>query len=207
VFGYIEGEIIFSDGEQLIVKLENGLGMQVHYGRILPVGSNIKLFLTHVVREDSQTLYAFSEFSEKKLFELLLTVSGVGPRTAYLLIKELGQEKIIQAVLYEDKKLLCSVSGIGPKTASQILLDLGPKMPKTFQSLQLKKTIASVKPDIANVQSVNLAMDSSVYNEAILAFRELGFKDDQFIPIIQKHISANGITKPEQLVQRVLKEL
>ena len=197
MLGYIEGEVIFSDGEETIIKLSNGLGMQVFFYQILSEGQRVQLFLSQIIREDSEALYAFPSLSEKKFFELLLKVNGVGPRTAYQLIRQLGEETLHHAIMFEDKKLLCSVSGIGPKTASQILLDLAPK---------LSKKPISKTPKFAKSQQV-LPRSSDFVHEALMACKELGFRDDQILPIVQKLMNENEIKKPEHLVQLVLREL
>ena len=59
MLGYIEGEVIFSDGEETIIKLSNGLGMQVFFYQILTEGQRVQLFLSQIIREDSEALYAF----------------------------------------------------------------------------------------------------------------------------------------------------
>ncbi|MEK6625386.1 MAG: Holliday junction branch migration protein RuvA [Bdellovibrionota bacterium] len=197
MLGYIEGEVIFSDGEETIIKLSNGLGMQVFFYQILTEGQRVQLFLSQIIREDSEALYAFPSLSEKKFFELLLKVNGVGPRTAYQLIRQLGEETLHHAIMFEDKKLLCSVSGIGPKTASQILLDLAPK---------LSKTPISKTPKFSKAQQV-LPRSSDFVHEALMACKELGFRDDQILPIVQKLMNENEIKKSEHLVQLVLREL
>ncbi len=197
MLGYIEGEVIYSDGEETIIKLSNGLGMQVFFNQILPEGQRTQLFLSEIIREDSQSLYAFQALSEKKFFELLLKVNGVGPRTAYQLLRQLGEESLQNAIVFEDKKLLCSVSGIGPKTASQILLDLAPKLSKA----PLVKGRKLAKAPTA------LPQPSDFVHEALMACKELGFRDDQVLPIVQKLMNENEIKKPEHLVQLVLREL
>ncbi|MBI2521328.1 MAG: Holliday junction branch migration protein RuvA [Bdellovibrio sp.] len=199
MLGYIEGQVIFSDGEETIIKLSNGLGMQVFFYKILNEGEIVQLFLSQIIREDSETLYAFQSLSEKKFFELLLKVNGVGPRTAYQLIRQLGEDTLHHAIMFEDKKLLCSVSGIGPKTASQILLDLAPKLSKT--------PISSTKAPKLASQQLPSSRPTDCVHEALLACKELGFRDDQILPIVQKLINETEIKKPEQLVQLVLREL
>ena len=171
--------------------------MQVFFYQILSEGQRVQLFLSQIIREDSEALYAFPSLSEKKFFELLLKVNGVGPRTAYQLIRQLGEETLHHAIMFEDKKLLCSVSGIGPKTASQILLDLAPK---------LSKKPISKTPKFAKSQQV-LPRSSDFVHEALMACKELGFRDDQILPIVQKLMNENEIKKPEHLVQLVLREL
>ncbi|OFZ14126.1 MAG: hypothetical protein A2X86_04550 [Bdellovibrionales bacterium GWA2_49_15] len=200
MLGYIEGEVIFSDGEESIIKLSNGLGMQVFFCQILPEGQRTQLFLSQIIREDSEALYAFQSLHEKKFFELLLKVNGVGPRTAYQLIRQLGVESLHHAILFEDKKLLCSVSGIGPKTAAQILLDLAPKLAKAPMASSSKT------PKLSKTQ-LPPPRPSDFVHEALMACKELGFRDDQILPIVQKLMNETEINKPEQLVQLVLREL
>lgn len=92
------------------------------------VGAQLRLHTEMIVREDSQNLFGFAELEELKLFQLLLTVSGVGPKSALAAVSALNAEQIAVAVQNEDDGVFKSVPGIGPKTAKLIIVQLAGKL-------------------------------------------------------------------------------
>ena len=127
MIGWLSGTVLFSDGNEVILQTPSGLGYQVFCSFILPEGSQVGIYVSHVIKEAGQELFAFKSLRNKKLFELLLKVKGVGPKSAYALLSHISGEDLIQAILLENKSTLTQVSGVGPKAASQILLDLSQK--------------------------------------------------------------------------------
>jgi len=128
MIGFLEGEVIFSDGKEAIIVTASGIGHQLHHHQILPEGGPFAGFVTHIIKESSQELYAHSSLREKKLFELMLSVKGVGPKSAYALISAFPVNQIIEAIILENKKFLSQAPGIGAKAAAQIILDLSTKV-------------------------------------------------------------------------------
>lgn len=111
-----------------------GYGVQVSlstYETLPESGLEVELFTTQIVREDSLQLYGFSTREERKLFDLLLTVSGVGPRSALGILSGLRPEALMRSIQEEDIAALTSISGVGKKTAERILVDLRDKIPAT----------------------------------------------------------------------------
>ena len=88
------------------------------------------LHTTHIVREDAQLLYGFAEKEEREMFNLLISVSGIGPNTAMIMLSSLIPEEIAAAIQGEDVKTIQSVKGIGAKTAQRVIVDLKDKMLK-----------------------------------------------------------------------------
>ena len=222
MIGLIQGEVIFSDGNELILLTTSGIGHQIYFQHVLPEGSRGVIFISHIVRETSEELYGFRTLREKKAFELLTTVKGVGPKSAFSLISSVGVNNIIDAVLFENKKTLTKAPGIGAKAASQMVLDLTGKITKlkmySAKSIQSKETI--VDSSVNNSQlsfsmemvDEELGVEVPVYDERILhdtllACKELGFKEEKIVPLAQKILTENQITRPEQLVHLVLKEV
>jgi Holliday junction DNA helicase RuvA len=208
MIGYIEGEVIFSDGHETIIKTADGLGRQIHYGRILPEGARATLFLSQIIREDAQELYGFSNLRDKKLFELLLTVKGVGPKSAFSLATSLGVEQIITAVQFEAKSTLSKAPGIGPKAAAQIILDLTGKVERIrmyTEGLQSSPGVDQLA--LGPIQTQQVQVDTSLLSEAIMACKELGFKEQEILPLARRILSESQVQKAEQLVHLVLKEL
>ena len=203
MIGYLSGEVLALDGDYAIVKTASGIGHQVYFQGPLEKGERVAWYTSFVVRENGHFLYAFPELRDKKLFEALIEIKGVGPKSAYALWANLGFEHIVLALQREDKKKLTQAPGIGPKAAAQILLDLGPKSQKLAQLVPL--TSITLRPSLRQTPS-------PVVSDALMAFKELGFGEEKVEPVIQRlmeEYSASGraITKAEHLVELVLKEL
>ncbi|MFZ8933377.1 MAG: Holliday junction branch migration protein RuvA [Bacteriovoracaceae bacterium] len=201
MIGHLTGEVLFCDGNDLIIHTANGVGYQVYFNQLVAEGSEINIYISHIVRENAQDLYGFVGLKEKKLFELLTTVKGIGPKSAYMLLSSLGVEKIQTAITFEQPDVLAKAPGIGKKAASQIILDLKKKVDKvniyfnsgTVQSSSLQNEVITEN-------------NSDILQEALLACKELGFKEDEVIPSLQKLMVENKLSRAEQLVHLVLKE-
>ncbi len=133
MFAYLRGTI------QLLQPLKRSLVVVVHqlgYKVYVPnpilssaqVGSDIELYLHHVVREDVDDLYGFNTAADLDVFEQLISVSGVGPKVGLALLSDLAAPAIRQAIIDGDKTLLTQVSGVGKKTAERLILELQPSM-------------------------------------------------------------------------------
>ena len=211
MIGYLKGRTLFSDGSELILLTSAGVGHQIYFYKIYPEGVEVGLYVTHVIRENAQELYGFPSLQEKKMFELLTTVKGIGPKSAYSLLAKLGVDLIINSVRFENKSALSSAPGVGPKAAAQIILDLTQKIEKirmyiTNQNDETKQGEFILKEFLPLDKKEDLP-NSNVYSDAILACRELGFSEDKVRPIALKILSGNVVLKAEQLVHLVLKEI
>jgi len=219
MIGFLCGEVIFSDGVECVIQTTSGIGYQVFYNKVLVEGSQAAIYISHIIKEDSETLYGFHSLRTKKLFELLLTVNGVGPKSAYGLISSLGVNDIINAVKLEAKNTLTKAPGVGAKSAAQIILDLSSKIDKVKMYSDSSKTVRAsspvVQPTLIEMEEVVLVENNissginhhEILNDALMACKELGFKEDKIIPIAQKILGANNISKPEQLIHLVLREV
>ncbi len=213
MIGHIQGKVLFSDGVETIVLTSSGIGYQVFFNRVLSEGSFVSIFISHQIKEASEQLFGFQNLRDKKMFELLTSVKGVGPKGAFNLLGYLGTESIIESVLLENKKALTAAPGVGPKAGAQIILDLAKKINK------IRMYSPSYKVDADNLEDLPVFSASEVIetypndksneimNDALVACKELGFREDQVLPIAQKILSDNEVTKPEQLVHLVLKEI
>jgi Holliday junction DNA helicase RuvA len=222
MIGFIYGEVLFSDGNEVILQTNTGVGYQVFYNQVLIEGSEAGVYISHIIKEDSETMYGFHSLRAKKLFEMLLTVKGIGPKSAYSLVTNLGVNEIITAVSLDSKNILTKVPGLGTKGAAQIILDLGNKIDKV-KMYSDSRIIYKTKAKVVHTQLEMITVDEPVYiedaikkesfnnheimNDAIMACKELGFKEEKVIPIAQKILSVSHITKPEQLIHLVLKEI
>lgn len=120
-------------GEEYVVIRSGGVGLQVHMpanflARLDGVGQSLELFTHLHVRENDLALYGFFTKEELSLFELLLSVSGIGPKVALSLLGTVSPDAFRQAVVQEKPGLLTRVPGIGPKTAKAIIFHLKDKV-------------------------------------------------------------------------------
>jgi len=127
MISYIEGEIILR-GNNFIILKSGGMGFRVYF---LPGtdmgGDRIELYTHLAVREDSLTLYGFSTYEELELFEILIGVSGIGPKAGLGILSVANPTTIKMAIAREDSSILTSVSGVGKKTAERVILELKNK--------------------------------------------------------------------------------
>ncbi len=124
--------IIASKRKTSLVIVVQGVGYEVHttdstHTRA-QVGDELHLDTSLVVREDSMTLYGFSSVAEKDVFEIVTTVSGVGPRLGLAIISTMGVDNLRNAIASERDEMLTRVPGIGKKTAKKIVLELKDKL-------------------------------------------------------------------------------
>lgn len=204
MIGHLQGEILFKSSPKIVIGTQAGVGYEVNAPVIEEIGENISLFISHIIRENSQVLFGFSTANDKELFELLLSVSGVGPKSAYSLVTNVGGVALTDAILFEDKKIIQSAPGIGPKAASQVILDLKDKIKKLQKT---KPTAITVKSSSNDENSVNSESTNNTrfLREALMAFNELGYTDAQVLPHLQELRERSDST--EDLIKHTLQRL
>ena len=145
------------------------------------------------VTDDSHSLYGFLHPQEKDLFTLLISVSGVGPNTARVMLSYMSTDELKAAIVHENVAALNKVKGIGPKTAKRIILDLKDKMIK----------LVGDEPLTASTQTTN-----SVADEASSALQALGFPKVQIEKQIKAVLGSGApIKNVEELIKVVLKQM
>ncbi|NGX55913.1 MAG: Holliday junction ATP-dependent DNA helicase RuvA [Candidatus Anoxychlamydiales bacterium] len=132
MFEYIKGNLTEIDAAKAIIDVNN-----IGYKIFIPpsvyndlsssINEEIKLYISFIVKEDSQKLYGFISKIQKDIFEMLISVSGVGAKTAVLLIGHLDVENLHIAVANADVRLISKVPGIGKKTAERLIIELRDK--------------------------------------------------------------------------------
>ena len=132
MYAYIIGRVA-AIRESGIILENNGIGYKIYMplmlqGRIGHIGDEVCVYTYHYVREDVIALYGFPEPEDQDMFELLLTVSGVGPKSAIGVVEVLRPSELAMAVLSGDVKKICTVKGLGKKTAERIVLELKDKL-------------------------------------------------------------------------------
>ncbi|MCD8221912.1 MAG: Holliday junction branch migration protein RuvA [Clostridiales bacterium] len=144
MFSYIRGSLE-EVGETAVTVETVGIGWKILVpasvlDRLPRIGSEVKLYTSFQVREDDMTLYGFLTGQDRRMFELLLLVTGVGPKAAMGILSVLQPDDLRLAIIAEDVKAISRAPGIGPKTAKRIILDLKDRisaeeiLPEAFPS-------------------------------------------------------------------------
>jgi holliday junction DNA helicase RuvA len=166
MIAFIEGEIAEKNPAFVVLNC-NGVGYQIHVSlntyTQLPDSKHIKLFTYLVIREDAHTLYGFVKEEERELFKHLITVSGVGPNTARMILSSMSVNEIKQAIVNNNISVLQSIKGIGAKTAQRIIVDLKDKIEK--EGLVAEENLAGVNNTIREEALSALVMLG--YNKAV----------------------------------------
>jgi Holliday junction DNA helicase RuvA len=191
---YVKGNFVEKTATNVIVEC-SGIGYDVQislntYADIEPLSEGL-LFTYHLVREDTEMLFGFSTKREKALFELLISVSGVGANTARVILSSLSPIEIEQAIMSEDAATLQGVKGIGAKTAQRIVIDLRDKVAKAA----------------AAGESPMLARSGGARAEAHAALTTLGISAKQAEGALNKLLKQDPAMSTEELVRKALQLL
>ena len=129
MIAYLEGQILRSEANLIVLKTSDGVGYAVHVSQHLAVKASPEEFITlHIytnVREDDISLYGFQKLEEKELFEMLIKTSGVGPKLGLAVLSVLSPSQLVDAVHQSSTESFSQVPGIGEKTAIQLLEKFG----------------------------------------------------------------------------------
>ena len=188
----IKGRLVEKSPTELVVDC-NGVGYSINISlntfSQLNDEENIKLFTHLIVKEDSHTLFGFSTKSERELFKLLISVSGVGASTARTMLSSLTPVEIISSINNEVVNSVQSIKGIGLKTAQRIILEL-------------KDKVLSLESDDSQIQMISKDAD-----EAITALEVLGYSRKQTSKIVNQIKTENHGITVESLIKKALNKL
>jgi len=203
MIGYISGTVVYSDSQKSIILTAQGVGYEISTSTPMMPNRDVALYISHIIRETSQDLYGFESVDEKKFFEMLIDVNGIGPKSAFSLITHLGIQQIISAITFDNSDILKSAPGVGKKSSEQIILSLKDKISRLEIGFvaheKLVKAGGKVLPEIRQ--------EAMLVKETLAACQGLGFKDQDILPMIQRHLQTGNANKPEDLVKIILKEL
>lgn len=168
MFSYIKGTLEVKSLNYIVVDV-NGIGFKIFMSqsaiqRLEETGKTVKIFTYMNVKEDELSLYGFITNEELRMFELLLSVSGVGAKTALTMLAVCNPSEFALAVISDDVATLTRIPGIGPKSAKRIILELKDKLKKE-ESIS-KETNEDIKVAVA---------DDNKVQEAIAALQVLGY--------------------------------
>ncbi|MDX1828535.1 MAG: Holliday junction branch migration protein RuvA [Lutibacter sp.] len=190
---HIRGRLIEKNPTYAIIET-NGIGyfLNISLNTFSQITDNESVILyTYLsVKEDSHTLFGFIDKTEREIFKLLISVSGVGPSIARTMLSSMSTDEIQHAIASGSVDIIQSVKGIGAKTAQRVLVDLKDKISKTYIT-----------------DEVSVVQNNTNKNEALSALEVLGFSKKQSEKIIDKILKEDSTLSVAQLIKKALKIL
>lgn len=166
-------------------------GISLQTSQNLVLGKEAFLYTQQIFREDAQLLFGFHTFLEKEMFNLLISVNGVGPVSALIMLSSLTNEEIGNAILSGNSGLLQKVKGIGAKTAERIIIDLRDKVQKFS----------------GNQGNISVVSHNKIKEESLTALEVLGISKKVSEKIADKILKQNPDLNVEELVKQILKNI
>lgn len=157
---------------------------------------DVKLFITEIIREDAHEVYGFVTTTERQLFELLMTVSGIGAATARMILSAFTAEELRMLIATGNAKAMSKVKGLGTKTAQRIIVDLKDKAIKL-----------DLGGDPTEIPMLDVEAESGVKAEAVSALTMLGFATQASGKAVDKILKADPTLKVEAVIREALKML
>ncbi len=190
---YLKG--VITELNPAYAVIENGgrglfINISLHTYSSLSEGRDVTIYIHEVIREDARQLYGFAGREERELFRLLISVNGVGPNSARMMLSSLKPPEVIEAINSSDVQVIKSVKGIGQKTAERVIVDLRDKVGR-----------AAAGTDFLVQQ------DNTAREEALSALTMLGFVRGSSTKVVDKLLSGNRDMTVEELIKQALKNL
>ncbi len=178
MFAYIKGSLEIKANNYVVIDV-SGIGYKIfmagsNIDKIGDIGNNVKVYTHYYVREDNISLYGFLTDEELRMFELLISVSGIGAKSAIAMLSEITPTDFALSVISNDVTKLTKIQGIGAKTAQRIILELKDKL-KTEQAIEKQDT---------KIQKV--IAEETNYEEAISALQILGYNKKEIEKTLEK---------------------
>ena len=193
MIAHIQGKLVEKNPTEVVIDC-GGVGYHInislHTYSLLPNSDQIKLFTYLQVKEDAHTLFGFFEKSEREIFKMLLSVSGIGASIARTMLSSLEPKQIIQAIASGDVGTVQSIKGIGLKTAQRVILDLQDKVLKLY-----------------DLDEVSMVLNNTNGDEALSALEVLGFVRKTSEKVVEKIIKEDPDASVETIIKKALKSL
>ena len=193
MIAHIQGKLVEKAPTQVVIDC-GGVGYDVnislHTYSLLPNTDFIKLYVHLQIKEDAHTLFGFVEKSEREIFKLLLSVSGIGASIARTMLSSLDPKQITNAIASGDVVTIQSIKGIGSKTAQRVILDLKEKVLKLY-----------------DLDEVSMSQSNTNRDEALSALEVLGFVRKTSEKIVEKIVKEDPEASVESIIKKALKNL
>ncbi|GAA4276938.1 Holliday junction branch migration protein RuvA [Aquimarina mytili] len=185
---HIKGRLIEKNPTDVIIDC-GGVGYLLHISlhtfSLIPDEEVLQLYTHLQIKEDSHTLFGFAEKSEREIFRLLISVSGIGASTARTMLSSLHPDQIKEAIASNDVPTIQSIKGIGAKTAQRVIIDLKDKILKVY-----------------NIDEVSVSQNNTNKDEALSALETLGFNRK----LAEKAVDRVLKTTPKETVENIIKQ-
>lgn len=193
MIAHLQGKLVEKTPTHLVIDC-GGVGYEVHISlhtfSLLPNSDFIKVFTHLQIKEDAHTIFGFVEKSEREIFKLLLSVSGIGAGIARTMLSSLDPKQITHAIASGDVTTIQSIKGIGSKTAQRVILDLKEKVLKLY-----------------DLDEVSVSQSNTNRDEALSALEVLGFVRKASEKVIDKIVKENPEASVESIIKQALKSL
>ena len=182
MIAYLEGHILRSEANLIVLKTSDGVGYAVHVSQNLAVKASPEEFITlHIytnVREDDISLYGFQKLEEKELFEMLIKTSGVGPKLGLAVLSVLSPSQLVDAVHQSSSESFSQVPGIGKKTAAKLCLVLKDQLKR--------RPISGFEPGPAGSFKAGLTLSGTEIDGVFSALKNLGYSEKEILPVLRE---------------------
>ena len=193
MIAHIQGKLVEKTPTEVVIDC-GGVGYHInislHTYSLLPSSEELKLYTYLQIKEDAHTLFGFVEKSEREIFKMLLSVSGIGASIARTMLSSLEPKQIIQAIATADVVTIQSIKGIGSKTAQRAILDLKDKVLKLY-----------------DIDEVSMGQNNTNRDEALSALEVLGFLRRSSEKIVEKIVREDPHASVESIIKQALKNL
>jgi Holliday junction DNA helicase RuvA len=187
MIAHIQGKLVEKTPTEVVIDC-GGVGYHInislHTYSLLPATDFIKLYTYVQIKEDSHTLFGFMEKTEREIFKMMLTVSGIGASIARTMLSSLEPKQIIQSIATADLATIQSIKGIGSKTAQRVIIELKDKVLKLY-----------------DLDEVSLVQNNTNKDEALSALEVLGFMRKAAEKVVEKIAREN----PDATVEFIIK--
>ena len=189
---FLKGKLIEKNPTDIVLDV-NGIGYRINISlntfSEIDDNENCFIYTYFHVKEDAQILYGFSNKEERYVFKLLISVSGIGPNTAQVIMSSMSPENLQRAVMTNDIESIKSVKGIGLKSAQRLILDLKDKISKI------------------SLQDSSSRINNTIKDEALSALKMLGFARKNIETVIDKTLLDSEDITVEDLIKQVLNKM
>ncbi len=193
MIAHIQGKLVEKSPTEVVIDC-HGVGYQIHISlhtySLLPDAENVKLHTFLQIKEDAHVLYGFIEKSEREIFKLLLSVSGIGAGIARTMLSSLEPKQIVHAIANGDVATIQSIKGIGVKTAQRTIIELQEKVLK-----------------VIDLPEVSQASNNTNKDEALSALEVLGFNKKLAEKVVDKIVKEYPQATIESIIKQALKNL
>ena len=182
MIAYLEGEIVRTEPNLIVLKTSVGVGYAVHVSQQVSVKFTTEEFIAlHIytnVREDDISLYGFQKLEEKELFEMVIKTSGVGPKLGLAVLSMLSPQQLVDAVHHSSAESFSQVSGIGKKTAAKLCLDLKD---------QLKRhPVSGIESGLEGVSKARVTPQGIEIDGLFSALKNLGYSETEILSVLRE---------------------